>query len=139
MEVNKNTELGFIAKVSYNKLMEYNLQVSTSEMVFLLEYLFGKKWDYRDPKSWNDVRFTSYLIDIQIRFNEGKNVDLSVIHNDLISVYDFTRVEKDILKSGNVEERIWAILKYVSDKEHQEYVIEFPEEINENNISKEND
>ena len=137
MIVNKNTELGYIAEICYNMLIQYNLQVSTTELVFILEYLFGKKWDYRDPKLWNDARFASYLIDTQINFNEGKDIDLSVLHKDLINVFDFTKKERDILVDGNVEERIWSVLKYVSDKDHQEYVIQIPDNINEELINKE--
>jgi hypothetical protein len=86
---------------------------------------------------WNDARFASYLIDTQINFNEGKDIDLSVLHKDLINVFDFTKKERDILVDGNVEERIWSVLKYVSDKDHQEYVIQIPDNINEELINKE--
>lgn len=131
MIVNKNTELGFIAKVSYNSLINYNnQQVRITDTVFVLEYLYGKKWDYRDSRLWNDAMFSSYLIDIQIKFNNGENVDLSVLSDDIIKKYDFTRKERDILISGNLEERLWSILKFISDSEHQEYEIIFPEEIN---------
>lgn len=131
MIVNKNTELGFIAKVSYNSLINYNNQrVRITDTVFILEYLYGKKWDYRDSRLWNDARFSSYLIDIQIKFNNGKDIDLSVLSDDIIKEYDFTRKERDILISGNLEERLWSILKFISDSEHQEYEIIFPEEIN---------
>jgi hypothetical protein len=52
-------------------------------------------------------------------------------------VFDFTKKERDILVDGNVEERIWSVLKYVSDKDHQEYVIQIPDNINEELINKE--
>lgn len=125
MIVNINTELSFVAKVCFNRLFNYKFQTRITDLILILEYLYETKWEYRNPRMWNDIRFSSYLMDIQLDFNNGNDIDLDILCNDIIKTYDFSKKEKDMFIEGKLRDRIWSILKFVSNTRNNEYEIKF--------------
>lgn len=125
MIVNINTELSFVAKVCFNRLFNYKFQTRITDLILILEYLYETKWEYRNPRMWNDIRFSSYLMDIQLDFNNGNDIDLDILCNDIIKTHDFSKKEKDMFIEGKLGDRIWSILKFVSNTRNNEYEIKF--------------
>jgi hypothetical protein len=64
-------------------------------------------------------------MDIQLDFNNGNDIDLDILCNDIIKTYDFSKKEKDMFIEGKLGDRIWSILKFVSNTRNNEYEIKF--------------
>jgi hypothetical protein len=114
--VTKDTELTVSVRLYYQTLKEsYGQTGRITDIVQMLEKLSLKKFELFDPKTWNSGLFSSYLLDQQIKFQKGEPLDMVVLHNDILKVYEFTSAEKKQFINEIVEEKIWAIFKYVTD------------------------
>ena len=123
--INKNiTELPEITKVCFNFLKnKYGFTARMSDFIQLLETTFSTKFELFDPRTWNSQEFLSYLLDRQIDFINGKDIDLAVLHTDILNVYQWTGPERKNFIEGNLEERIWAVFLIITDPAHELYNI----------------
>lgn len=115
-----NTEYTETVKSVFNSLrMKYkNYSARISDMFQLLKDSFGlDKFDILEEQNCNNGPFISYLIDKQIDWMNGKNVNFEEIYKSIIETGDFSEEEKDIFILGNIEERIWAIFLVVCSPE----------------------
>ena len=114
--VNRNTELTDSVKLYYSVLRNtYGQFGRITDLVQMLEKLFKNKFELFDSRTWNSSQFSSYLLDLQIKFRDGEDLDMVVIHDDILKVYEFTIAEKKSFINEIIEEKIWAIFKYVVD------------------------
>lgn len=115
--VNRNTELTDKAKFYYSVLRDsYGLgNGRITDLVQMLEKLFQSKFELFDSRTWNPTEFSSYLMDLQIKFQNGEDLDLVILHDDILKVYEFTGEEKKRFINELIEEKIWAIYKFVVD------------------------
>ena len=116
--VDKNTELPVQVQLYYSQLKKKygSFGARISDLIQMLEVLHGgEKFELFDTRTWNPGDFTSYLIDVQIKFMKGDSIDLVVLHNDILKVYQWTLAEKKKFINEVIEEKIWAIFKYVID------------------------
>ena len=82
-----------------------------SEFVQYLTEIFGiKEFELFDSYTWNNAEFLSYLLDRQIDYKNGKVLDMSQLHKDILIAYDFTRKEKRMF----IEEEIEKIEKFLA-------------------------
>lgn len=110
--VNKNiTDYPEDTIVTYKYLKAlygYNARIS---MIWeLLASAFGKKeFDILDFNTIQNGHIISWLMDKQIEFMSGKDVNMSEIYRALLEAGEFTIEEKHLFSVGNIEERIWGI------------------------------
>ena len=87
-----------------------------SDLILMLELLHGgERFELFDTRTWNPGDFVSYLMDIQLKFMSGESIDLVTLHDDILKVYQWTIAEKKRFINEVIEEKIWAIFKYVID------------------------
>ena len=87
-----------------------------SDLILMLELLHGgERFELFDTRTWNPGDFVSYLMDIQLKFMAGESIDLVTLHDDILKVYQWTIAEKKRFINEVIEEKIWAIFKYVID------------------------
>ena len=87
-----------------------------SDLILMLELLHGgERFELFDTRTWNPGDFVSYLMDIQLKFMAGESIDLVTLHDDILKVYQWTIAEKKRFINEVIEEKIWAIFKYVVD------------------------
>lgn len=114
--VNRNTELTDTVKIYYSALRKfYGQNGRITDLIQMLERLSNNKFELFDPRTWNTSQFSSYLMDLQIKFQNGEDLDMVVLHDDILKVYEFTIAEKKSFIDEIIEEKIWAIFKYVVD------------------------
>ena len=115
-KVTKDTELTEPVKIFYMTLKKsYGINGRISDIIQMLEKLYGDKFELFDPRTWNTGQFASYLMDQQIKFQKGEVLDMVVLHDDILKVYDFTGAEKKRFINESIEEKIWAIFKFVTN------------------------
>ena len=73
------------------------------------------KFEIFNPRLINNGGFEAYLIDQQIDWQEGRDVNFTDIYESLLSIGEFTQSEKILLSSSNIEERLWAIYLVMCD------------------------
>ena len=73
------------------------------------------KLEIFEPRYYQNGNFESYLIDRQIDWQNGKDVDFSEIYDAILTTGNFTGDEKLLMSSGNFEERLWAIYLAVTN------------------------
>lgn len=74
-----------------------------------------KEFEIFDPRLSNNGSFEAYLIDKQIDWQSGEDVDFSEIYEAILVTGTFSGSEKLLLSSSNLEERLWAIYLVICD------------------------
>lgn len=88
----------------------YTLRISMI-LTIIKEIFLGKideDFDLIDIRSCNNGPIESYLIDKQIDWQNKKELDFSEIYSKILEYYSLSRMEKLILETGNIEEKLWA-------------------------------
>ena len=116
--VDKNTKLPIQVQLYYMTLKKkygvYGARIS--DIILMLELLHGgERFELFDTRTWNPGDFISYLMDLQLKFMSGESINLVTIHDDILKVYQWTIAEKKRFINEVIEEKIWAIFKYVID------------------------
>lgn len=125
--INKDTpeeNIPEATKYIFNDLkqkFEYSARIS--DLIMLLAHIYRRNFELFDPKTWNDARFLSHLMDLQIDFMQGQDIDLAELHRDLLQAFDWTSSEKKLFISDQtlIEERLWAIFLVISFPSHPEF------------------
>ena len=113
-----------ITKICFNLLKDkYGFTARMSDFIQLLETTFMTKFELFDSLTWNSPQFLSYMLDKQADSINGKDVDLAIIHSDLLNVYNWTISEKRKFIENNLEEKIWAVFLIITDPAHEKYNI----------------
>lgn len=87
----------------------------TDIWVLLREAFMIEEFEILDPKMSFNGPLQSFLIDKQIKWMNGEEVDFKDIVDTILKVGDFTASEKRLFKDGNIEERLWAIMLAVTN------------------------
>lgn len=109
-----------ITKVVYNQLREKygNYGARISDMFQLLKDAFGiSEFELLNTKLINNGAFESYLMDRQVDWMQGKDIDFGDIYEAILTAGDFTKTERDLFEMGKVEERLWAIYLLICNPE----------------------
>lgn len=90
----------------------------------LLKDCFAMSEDFAifDPLQVQNGSFDSYLLDLLIDWKNNKPVDFNELYKSLLIAGDFTGGEKLMFKSGNIEERLWAMFLAI-DNPQQNLII----------------
>lgn len=63
--------------------------------------------------------FQSYLINTQIDWISGKDVDFTELYQAILTAGDFLESEKRIFETGKIEERLWGIMLAITDPDNK--------------------
>lgn len=84
--------------------------VRVSNIFQLLKDIFGlNDYEMLDPRIINNGILDSYLMDKQIDWMSGKDVDFSEMYKEITNIGDFSKSERDLFEGGKIEEVLWAI------------------------------
>lgn len=64
----------------------------------------------------------TFLMDYQIKWMNGEDVDFFDIVDMILRVGDFTRSEKELFESGNMEDRVFGIYLSICNPELEEII-----------------
>lgn len=103
--------------IVYNVLTaKYGWTARITDIWPLLRDAFGlEEFEILDTNIIANSPFQSYLIDQQIAWQEGKEVDFKEISDAIISTGEFSMREKRTFIDGNIEEVLWAIMLAITD------------------------
>ena len=111
-----NTDYPETTIMVYRYLLPNNqYSARISNMFQLLAESFGlKNFEILDYRDIQNGPFVSWLMDRQIEWQKGEDVNLSEIYRALLVAGDFTSQERLMFETGSMEERIWAILLLIT-------------------------
>lgn len=69
------------------------------------------------PEMYNNASFESYLVNKQIDWMEGRDVDFHEIYEAVLTVGDFTSEEKRLMINRRLEEILWGIFLAICNPE----------------------
>lgn len=69
------------------------------------------------PEMYNNASFESYLVNKQIDWMEGRDVDFHEIYEAILTVGDFTSEEKRLMINRKLEEILWGIFLAICNPE----------------------
>ena len=113
----KDTDYSDITRTTYRVLSyKFGYTARISDLWNLLRMSYGLKefeiLEHNNPEMRN---FESYLIDQYIDWVGGKEIEFDNIEEAIFGVGDFTGMEKLLLQSGDLQDRLWAIFLCLSD------------------------
>lgn len=118
-------KLPLLTKEAFNRIKDkFKDNIKVSDFPLLLSEAYGRKFELFDKFTWNKAEFISYLIDRICEFKSGKPLDLSQIHTDILTAYDFTKEEKRLFLEQSVEEVLWAIFLLLNNPAHEKLNID---------------
>ena len=111
-----NTDYPETTVMVYRYLLPNNqYSARISNMFQLLAESFGlKNFEILDYRNIQNGPLVSWLMDRQIEWQKGEDVNLSEIYRALLIAGDFTSQERLMFETGSMEERIWAILLLIT-------------------------
>lgn len=114
-----DTDYTDITKAVYQILKnKYSYRARISDIFLLLKDSFGlSEFMILDFKQMNNSPFESWIVDKYISWLHEDSIDFVEISNAILTVGDFTISEKELFKSGQIEERLWAIFLVLSSPE----------------------
>lgn len=116
--VNKNiTDYPETTAITFNYLKALHGYEARISMIWkLLAEAFNKKeFDVLDYNFVENGHIISWLIDRQIEWQNGEDVNLSEVYRALLEAGEFTSQEKNMFEYGNIEERLWAIFLLITN------------------------
>ena len=69
------------------------------------------------PEMYNNASFESYLVNKQVDWMEGRDVDFHEIYEAVLTVGDFTSEEKRLMINRKLEEILWGIFLAICNPE----------------------
>lgn len=101
---------------TYNILKNnWSMSIRISDIwTLLMDAFFIEEFELLDTKVIMNGPLQSYLIDEQIKWMNGEEVDFHDIADALLTSGDFTCSEKRLFADGNIEERLWAIMLMIT-------------------------
>lgn len=118
-------ELPILTKIAFNSLKEhYGYTGRISEFVSFLRILFEvPEWEFFDERTWNPGEFFSYLMDLQISYQKGEELDMAQLHKDILKVFTFGMKEKRMFIIEHIEEKLWGIFIFLDSPSKDNYII----------------
>ena len=114
-----STDYTDTVKAVYNTLSKkYGYTIRITLIFELLKYAFGlSEFELLDSRLCSNGLLESYLIEQQLNWQNGKDVNFSEIYEAILKEGEFSCTEKLLFKTGNVEERLWAIFLAICSPE----------------------
>lgn len=81
----------------------------------LLKISLGiEEFEVLTPKMYYNSLFESYLIELQVKWMRGEEIDFEEVYNSILEFGDFTASEKRLMKDKKIEEVLWGIFLAIS-------------------------
>lgn len=98
-------------KITYNLIRStYGYTARIVNIWEMLKKIFSvEEFELLTPELYNNASFESYLIDRQIDWLNGKDIDFGEIYDAILTVGDFTGEEKRMMNYRKIEEILWGI------------------------------
>ena len=113
----KDRDFSDITRMTYKVLNhKFGYTARIMDILNLIKESYGLKefkiLDFNNPDLRN---FETYVIDQYIDWVKEKEIDFDNIEKAILSIGDFTEMEKLLLQSGDLQDRLWAIFLCLSD------------------------
>ena len=113
----KDRDFSDITRMTYKVLnYKFGYAARIMDILNLIKESYGLKefkiLDFNNPDLRN---FETYVIDQYIDWVKEKEIDFDNIEKAILSIGDFTEMEKLLLQSGDLQDRLWAIFLCLSD------------------------
>ena len=118
--VNKyNKDYPDITKTTYTYLLQFHKYTArVADIWQLLKESYDiKEFDALDYEQIQNGTLVSWLIDRQIDWQDGKDINFTEVYQALLTAGDFTSSEKKMFESSGIEERLWAIFLLITNPE----------------------
>ena len=114
-----NTNYTDDVKVSYTFLQSiYGYSARITMIWEMIAKLFGiKEYQAMDYETVQNGPIMSWLVDRQIEWIRGEDVNFSEVYRALLTAGEFVSSEKRMFELGKIEEKLWAIYLLVSNPE----------------------
>ena len=108
-------------RVTYHTIRQsfgYNARIS--QLIEMIRVALGiEEFEAYDPNVIENAKLESYMMDKQIQFMAGEDVDFSEIYESIIKAGNFLTSEKRLFEQENIEERLWGIMLAITDPENE--------------------
>lgn len=105
------TDYTDVTKITYNLVRAkfgYSARI-VNIWEILRAVLSIDEFEILTPELYNNASFEAYLIDRQVDWVNGKDVDFGEIYEAILTVGDFTATEKRTMMYERIEEILWGI------------------------------
>ena len=112
-----NTDYTDTCRFTYHFLWNrfgYNARITMFWEMLRVAVGKDEEFDILDYRQIQNGTFNSWLIDRQIEWQEGKDVNFSEIYRSFLIAGDFTGSEKLLFETCDIEERLWAMYLVVT-------------------------
>lgn len=105
------TDYTDVVKITYNRIRSvYGYTARITNIWEMLQKVFYlDEFELLSPRLYNNASFESYLIDKQIDWMKGEDIDFGEIYSGILDVGDFTAEEKRMMVYEKIEEILWGI------------------------------
>ena len=105
------TDYTDVVKITYNQIRnKYGYTARITNLWEMLRYiLFLDEFELLTPELYDNYSFESYLIDRQLDWMAGKDVDFGEIYESMLNFGDFSADEKRMMVYEKIEEILWGI------------------------------
>ena len=105
------TDYTDVVKITYNLIRnKYGYTARITNLWEMLRYiLFLDEFELLTPELYDNYSFESYLIDRQLDWMAGKDVDFGEIYESMLNFGDFSADEKRMMVYEKIEEILWGI------------------------------
>lgn len=105
------TDYTDVVKITYNQIRnKYGYTARITNLWEMLRYiLFLEEFELLTPELYDNYSFDSYLIDRQLDWMAGKDVDFGEIYESILTFGDFSADEKRMMVYEKIEEILWGI------------------------------
>lgn len=105
------TDYTEVTKITYNLVRAkfgYSARI-VNIWEILKSVLSIEEFEILTPELYNNASFESYLMERQIDWLNGKDIDFGEIYEAILTVGDFTATEKRTMVYERIEEILWGI------------------------------
>ena len=105
------TDYTDVVKITYNQIRnKYGYTARITNLWEMLRHiLFLDEFELLTPELYDNYSFESYLIDRQLDWMAGKDVDFGEIYESMLNFGDFSADEKRMMVYEKIEEILWGI------------------------------
>lgn len=81
-----------------------------SSLLEMIQYCYGiQEWELIELREVNNGDMQAKWMDSLLEYREGKDVDFGAIWEDLKSRLSFSISELNLIETGEIDQRLWAI------------------------------
>lgn len=88
-----------------------------SSLLEMIQYSYGiSEWELLEPKDVNNGEIQGEWMDTLKEYMAGKAIDFGKIWEDIKTTFDFSIRELNLIETGEIDKRLWAIYTVLTDQ-----------------------